>query len=129
VPKLDEKNMKTLFALVALCVITVTAHGQTHTVSYDWKAHNDRIDVLFYEYAPVVLKEEREKMEAILPPEKADQYMKWFEKGLHSNTGIVKIEGSANRWLEIAVRAAYAQKVLFRRAYFEGLRRKAEIEE
>ena len=121
--------MKTLFALLALYMMTGTAYSQTNTSSYDSKAHGDRIDALFYEYAPVVLKEEREKIEAILPQDKADQYMKWFEDGLNSNTGVVMIEGGDNRWLEIAVRAGYAQKTLFRRAYFEGLTRKAEIEE
>jgi hypothetical protein len=55
--------------------------------------------------------------------------MKWFEDGLNSNTGVVMIESGDNRWLEIATRAGYAQKTLFRRAYFEGLTRKAEIEE
>ena len=121
--------MKTLFALLALHMMTTTAYSQTHTSSYDWKAHHDRIDALFYEYAPEVLKEEREKIEAILPQDKADQYMKWFEDGLNSNTGVVMIESGDNRWLEIATRAGYAQKTLFRRAYFEGLTRKAEIEE
>ena len=110
-------------------MMTCTAYSQTNTSSYDWKAHVDRIDALFYEYAPEVLKEEREKIEAILPQDKADQYMKWFEDGLNSNTGVVMIESGDNRWLEIATRAGYAQKTLFRRAYFEGLTRKAEIEE
>ena len=108
--------------------MTSTAFSQTNTTTYEWKGHDDRIDALFYEYAPIVLKQEREKIEAILPKDDADKYMKWFESGLNSNTGIVDIEDGSNRWLEIACYAGYAQKTLFRHAYFEGLTRKAEIE-
>jgi hypothetical protein len=52
--------------------------------------------------------------------------MKQFEEGLKSETGIIMIEGGQNRWLEIAYREGYAQKILFRRGYFSGLAQAAE---
>ena len=120
--------MKTLFMIFTLSLLAATAYSQTNVTSYDWKVHHGRIDALFYEYAPRVIKAEREKLEAMLPKEVVDQYMKHFEDGLKSNTGTRMIEGGSNRWLEIAYQAGYAEKRLFRRGYFEGLTRKAEKE-
>lgn len=123
-----KERMKILLAIFAAALATGVTHGQTNSYSYDWKAHEEQIDALFLKHAPEILKGEREKIEAILPKDKADQYMKKFEEGLRSETGFIMIEFGQNRWLEIAYREGYAQKALFRRGYFSGLAQEAEKE-
>lgn len=121
--------MNRLLAIFVVCLATGVAQGQTNSIASDWKAHEKRIDALFLKHIPEILKGEREKIEAILSKDKADQYMKHFEEGLRSETGIVMIEGGQHRWLEIAYREGYAQKALFRRGYFSGLAQQAEKEQ
>lgn len=118
--------MKRTIVILALILVTGTIHCETNSVSYDWKAHEKRIDALFLKHIPKILKGEKEMIAAILPKDKADQYMKHFEEGLNSATGIIMIEGSQDRWLEIAYREGYAQKTLFRQGYFSGLAKEAE---
>ena len=113
--------------LVILAVLLPTVGiAQTNAVSYDWKSHLKRIDTLFEKRIPEVLKGERAKIDAVLDVNKARQYMKYFEQGLRSQTGIIKLEGGERRWLEVAYQAGYRVKTLFRHGYFAGLTRAAE---
>jgi len=106
--------------------ITESAKGaETRSVSYDWQAHQKRIDRIFEKHIPEILKTEKQKISAIAP-NKAVEYMRQFEAGLRSSTGIIMIEGQQNRWLELAYRSGYAQKAFFRTGYLSGLAREAE---
>ncbi len=119
--------MKRLLAILVASAVFYAVCAPNNAYAYDWQAHYANIDAIFMkEHAPKVIQAEREKMEAILPKDKVDQYMKWFEDGLNSNTGLVRIEGSERHWLELACRAGYARKELFRLGYSSGLARQAE---
>jgi hypothetical protein len=118
--------MKRLITAIAILLAIGSAKGQTNSYSYDWMNHQKRIDAVFQKHIPEILKSEKEKIESILPKDKANQYMKHFEEGLNSETGIIMIEGAESRWLEIAYREGYARKNLFRQGYFSGLSQEAE---
>jgi len=95
------------------------AHGGS--AGKDWQQDLYRIDTLFEAYSEQVLTGERSKMESILPKDKLETYMAYFDKGMRSNTGVIMIEGSENIWLEKAYLSGYQQKVLFRNGYFKGV--------
>ena len=118
------------YFLMILCFLfcnPALADSKKHTSkSYDWKAHQARIDKLFEAHIKEVLKVERDKISSILGAEKTDKYMDFFKKGLRSNTGSILIEGAENRWLELAYYSGHYQKVLFRQGYFQGLTKAAE---
>jgi hypothetical protein len=118
-----------LACLAFLLAAGLSLRAQTNAAAYDWQGHEQRIDRLFEPGVASILKGEREAIEAVLPREKADRYMKYFEDGLRSGTGAIMIEGGENRWLEIAFREGFARKQLFRKGYFQGLIRAAESNE
>ena len=96
------------------------------TYKYDWKSHLKRIDKLFEEYKANIIEKERRKMQAIIDGKKVESYMRYYIRGLNSNTGTIMIEGEKNQYLEIAYHSGYEEKVLFRSGYFKGLLRAAE---
>lgn len=124
---------KILLIVIIFLLSTIIRFGyaeETKEVhAYDWKLHQELIDKQFEEYAQQVLKAERQKVESLLTKDKADKYMKSFEEGMRSPTGMIMIEGGENRWLEIAYQSGYQQKVLFRQGYFKGLVKAAESSE
>ena len=59
---------------------------------------------------------ERKIAEETYGKEKAQIYMKYFEKGMASETGAIMIEGQQGRWLELAYWRGFA----FRQAFLAG---------
>ena len=119
--------MKLLLLLLCGISSSTLALAQTTHYSYDWKLHEQLIDVQFEKKCKEdALLRERRVIEAILPKERADTYMKHFEEGMASNTGLIMIEGGDNHWLELAYAKGYQIKVIFRLGYFEGLVKSAE---
>ena len=119
---------KIIIIIAVLMMLIPLSYGQ-EVKAYDWKSHQELIDKQFEEYAQHVLQTERQKVESLLPKDKADKYMEYFEKGMRSNTGSMMMEGGESRWLEVAYQCGYQQKELFRKGYFEGLVKSAESPE
>lgn len=118
---------RTLAAFLALaCFGLVLTGSGTKTEKIDWQGLEKRVDSLFEKQVPQLLKNEREKIGALVPKEKTEEYMKRFEEGMRAGGGIIMIEGGENQWLEIAYREGYNQKQLFRSGYYAGLSGKAE---
>lgn len=115
-----------LAVFVAMAFSFLMLNGaETKPEKIDWQDLEKRADSLFEKQASQLLKDEREKIESLVPKAKADEYMKRFEEGMRSGGGIIMIEGGENRWLEIAYREGYNQKSLFRSGYFAGLAEQA----
>ena len=132
----ERKIMKLLMAVLIACSATAgticraadkPAPAGEEIAMPDLRVMQKQMDDLFArKLAPQILAAEREKIEALLPREKADAYLKQFESGMKSATGGIMIEGGENAWLERAFRAGYQQKIFFQTAYMEGMMRAAE---
>ncbi len=119
--------MKLTLLLFCGMTFSVLIFAQTTQYSYDWKLHEKLIDEQFEKNCKKdVLLWERKVIEAILPKEKADAYMKQFAAGMASNTGLIMMEGGNNHWLELAYAKGYQMKLIFRRGYLEGLVKSGE---
>lgn len=63
---------------------------------------------------------ERLSAEAEHGKERSVLYLKYFEEGLGSKTGMIMIEGHESRWLEIAFWRGYSFRQAFVSGYFSG---------
>lgn len=119
--------MKVIWLLLCGAILCGLTIAQTNQYSYDWQLHEKLIDEQFAKKCKAeVLASERKVIEALLPKEKVDAYMKQFEAGLSSNTGLILIEGGEQHWLELAYAKGYQTKMVFHRGYFDGLLQSAE---
>ncbi len=115
--------------LLLLCGMSFSSLtlAQTTHYSYDWKLHEQMIDEQFKKNGKEdILLWERKVIEAILPKERADDYMKQFEAGMASSAGVIRIEGGDNHLLVLAYAKGYQMKVNFHRGYLEGLVKSGE---
>ena len=95
--------------------------NQAPARAYDWQKHQQAIwGVFAAKQARDIAGLEREKVVSLLAPEQVGPYMKYFEQGLESGTGMIMIEGAEQRWLEIAFQSGFRCKRLFEQGYREG---------
>ena len=99
--------------------------GSANTYTYNQQEHERRINELFKKHIPEIIKFEKSKIESIAP-KLSDKYIEFFRRGLESNTGMILIDGSNRKSLEIAFRAGYEYKSTFHKGYFSGLTKEAE---
>ena len=99
--------------------------GSANTYTYNWQEHERRINKLFKKHIPEIIKFEKSKIESI-SPNLSEKYIEYFRRGLESNTGIILIDGSNRKYLEIAFRAGYEYKSTFHKGYFSGLTKETE---
>ena len=94
---------------------------QAPAQDYDWQKQQQAIwDVFVEKQAPDIISLEREKIVSLLAPKQVEPYMKYFERGLESGTGMIMVEGAEQRWLEIAFQSGFRCKRLFEQGYLEG---------
>ena len=120
---------------VIFCAIVVIQYARSKNdygavvikQSYNWQLHDQLIADLFVKTSKAdLISVERKTIETILPKEKADAYMKYFEDGMDSTVGIILIEHEKNAWLEQAYRKGFQTKTVFKKGYMEGLLQSAE---
>jgi len=96
--------------------------------SYNCKLHDKLIDGQFEKHCKdFVLEFERSFAKATFPERVANAYMRKFEMGMASNTGIIMIEGGIERdLLENSYSRGFLMKLIFRDGFFQGLLKSAE---
>ncbi|HOW43693.1 MAG TPA: hypothetical protein PK919_00840 [Candidatus Aminicenantes bacterium] len=112
-----------VFACVASCCAAMGSAGMRRpdTYSFDWQGHQMAMGGLFEkEHAEEIVGLERRKIALLLAKEKVEVYMKYFEQGLRSDTGIILIEGEEQQWLEIAYWSGFRCRQLFMQGYVAG---------
>ncbi|TFG77486.1 MAG: hypothetical protein E4H23_08655 [Chrysiogenales bacterium] len=119
-----RKNFRLFLAIGVFLMFLAAAQAlgdQAPAQDYDWQKHQEAIwGVFAAKQARDIAGLEREKIVSLLAPEKVEPYMKYFERGLESGTGMILIEGAEQRWLEIAFQSGFRCKRLFEQGYLEG---------
>ncbi len=94
---------------------------KTETFSFDWQTKEKDIGtVLSEKYMRDIIVFERQEIAALIPVEKIDLYMEYFEQGLKTDIGITIIEGGEYRWLETAESLGSQYRRVFKRGYYQG---------
>ena len=116
------KFIPALLPVLLIASVLPLLAAEKEEEAFDINTLTRQTDAIFHQkMAPKVLAAERSKIESLLPRERANRYMKQFEMGMKSATGMILIEGGENGWLERAHRAGYEQKMFFQEAYREGM--------
>ncbi|MCK4912477.1 MAG: hypothetical protein KAS05_02000 [Candidatus Omnitrophica bacterium] len=105
--------MKSILFTIIILILLANVGYSEKARSYDYNQTRADSDPKFEKFKYHTLQTERQRIESALSQTKADQYMKYFEKGIDSGTGVIMIEGGENYWLEEAYTAGYHQKVSF----------------
>ena len=119
-----RKNFRLFLAIGVFLMFLAAGQAlgdQAPAQTYDWQKHQQAIwGVFAAKQARDITGLEREKVVSLLAPEKVGPYMKYFEQGLESGTGMIMVEGAEQRWLEIAFQSGFRCKRLFEQGYLEG---------
>jgi hypothetical protein len=116
--------MKKIFLAVSIFLFLASfafAEKAVTTPAMSVQEMDQLIDKQFEGPSKLILEKERSRVESLMPKDKADKYMEYFQKGMCSYGGAIMIEGAENQWLEKAFEAGHQQRVIFMEEYFKRL--------
>jgi len=114
------------FIIPWLCALPDPARSrlearQTQMYAFDWQTREKDVGtVLSEKYLKDILAFERLEIAALIPVEKIDLYLEYFEKGIKTDIGISIIEGEEHRWLETAESSGSQRSMVFKQGYDRG---------